>query len=180
MVTTNDPHLAERVRRLRDHGRTGKYEHAESGWGYRMDALQAAVLGAKLPHLEEWTARRRTAAERYNRLLAGAEIFTPAERPYNRHVYHCYVIRSPRRDALAQYLGSQGIGVGVHYPIPLHLQPASQALGLSRGSLPVAEAVAGQVLSLPIYPEITPAQQQYVADAVKAFVESGPQLVRDA
>ena len=94
MVTTDDPDLAARVRRLRDHGRTGKYEHAEVGWGARLDALQAAILGAKLPHLDEWNDARRAAAGRYNALLADCDIVTPAERPYNCHVYYCYVIRT--------------------------------------------------------------------------------------
>jgi dTDP-4-amino-4,6-dideoxygalactose transaminase len=170
MVTSNNHELMERVRRLRDHGRVGKYEHVELGWGYRLDAIQAAILGAKLPHLEEWTEKRRAAARRYDELFAGTEIVTPVERPYNRHVYHCYAIRTPRRDELAEYLSKQGIGVVIHYPIPMHLQPAYKQMGLGRGTFPVAEATADQVLSLPMYPEITPEQQQRVTDAVKAFV----------
>jgi len=169
MVTSNDPELMTRIRRLRDHGRIGKYEHAELGWGYRLDALQAAILGAKLPHLEDWTERRRAAAERYAALLKGTDVITPIERPYNRHVYHCYVIRTPHRDALVREFAAQGIGVGVHYPIPMHLQPAFAALGQARGAFPVAEAASEQVLSLPIFPEITPSQQERVTAVIRTF-----------
>jgi dTDP-4-amino-4,6-dideoxygalactose transaminase len=170
MVTTHDPELAERVRRLRDHGRTGKYEHVELGWGDRLDALQAAILGAKLSHLEAWNTARRAAAARYDALLAASDIVTPIEAAGNRHVYYCYVIRSPRRDALVEHLTQAGIGAGVHYPLPLHLQPAYRPFGLGRGSFPVTELVADQVLSLPMYAEITPEQQSRVADAIRAFV----------
>jgi dTDP-4-amino-4,6-dideoxygalactose transaminase len=169
MVTGSDPALLSRIRRLRDHGRVGKYEHVALGWGSRLDALQAAILGAKLPHLERWTEQRRAAAARYTDLLAGLEVVTPTERPYNRHVYYCYVIRSPRRDALAAHLAAQDIDTIVHYPIPMHLQPAYRGLGLGPGTYPVAEAAAAQVLSLPMFPEITPEQQARVADAVRTF-----------
>jgi dTDP-4-amino-4,6-dideoxygalactose transaminase len=171
MVTGNDPALMARVRRLRDHGRVGKYEHVELGWGSRLDALQAAILSAKLPHLERWTEQRRAAALRYNALLSGAEVGTPTERPYNRHVYYCYVIRTPRRDDLAAHLAGQGIDTGVHYHIPMHLQPAYRAMGLGPGTYPVAEVAAQQVLSLPMFPELTPDQQTRVADAIRAFVD---------
>jgi dTDP-4-amino-4,6-dideoxygalactose transaminase len=170
MVTTADPELAARVRRLRDHGRTGKYEHAEVGWAARLDGLQAAILGAKLPHLDECNDARRAAATRYNALLAGSDVIIPAERAYNCHVYYCYVIRTPKRDELFYELGARGIGAGIHYPIPLHLQPAYKPLGLLPGAFPVSEAAADSVLSLPMYPEITPEQQSVVASAIKAFV----------
>ncbi len=170
MVTGNDPALMARVKKLRDHGRISKYEHDELGWGYRLDALQAAILGAKLPYLEDWTERRRAAAQRYNDLLADYDVVTPVERSYNRHVYHCYVIRAADRDGLVAHLSGQGIGVGVHYPLPLHLQPAFANMGLARGAFPVAEAASEQVLSLPMYAEITPEQQARVADAIKACV----------
>ncbi len=170
MVTTADPDLAAHLRRLRDHGRTSKYEHAEVGWGARLDSLQAAILGAKLPHLEEWNTCRRAAALRYNALLAGCGVVTPAERPYNCHVYYCYVIRAPKRDRLFVELTARGIGAGIHYPIPLHLQPAYRALGWLPGAFPVSEAAADGVLSLPMYAEITPEQQALVASAIKACV----------
>ncbi len=169
LVTTDNPEIDARVRRLRDHGRVGKYEHVELGWGYRLDALQAAILAAKLPHLEDWVERRRAAAVRYRALMAGCEVVTPAERVYNRHVYYSYAIRSPRRDALVEHLTRSGIGVVIHYPIPMHLQPVYRAMGLSRGAFPVAEASADQVLSLPMYPEITAEQQSLVAQTVREF-----------
>jgi dTDP-4-amino-4,6-dideoxygalactose transaminase len=169
MVTGSDPDLLAHIRRLRDHGRVGKYEHVELGWGSRLDALQAAILNAKLPHLEAWTEQRRAAAARYDELFIASEVVTPTARPYNRHVYYCYVIRSPRRDALAAHLAAQGIDTVVHYPIPMHLQPAYRGMGLGPGAFPVAEAAAQQVLSLPIYPEITPEQQGRVAGAVRSF-----------
>jgi dTDP-4-amino-4,6-dideoxygalactose transaminase len=170
MVTGNDPVLLARVRRLRDHGRVGKYEHVELGWGSRLDALQAAILGAKLPHLETWTEQRRAAAARYDDLLSGMDVVVPTERPYNRHVYYCYVIRSPRRNALAAHLAEQGIDTVVHYPIPMHLQPAYREMNLGPGKYPVAEAAAEQVLSLPMFPEITLEQQQQVVEAIRTFV----------
>jgi dTDP-4-amino-4,6-dideoxygalactose transaminase len=170
LVASNHPDILARVRRLRDHGRVGKYEHVELGWGYRLDALQAAILRAKLPHLETWVAQRRAHAQRYNALLAGCEVVTPTEREYNRHAYYSYVIRASRRDALAEHLTRAGIGVVIHYPIPMHLQPVYRTMGLSRGAFPVAEAAADQVLSLPMYPELTLEQQERVVEAVRAFV----------
>jgi dTDP-4-amino-4,6-dideoxygalactose transaminase len=170
MITTNDAALADRVRRLRDHGRTGKYEHVEMGWGERLDAVQAAILSVKLPYLETWNTERRLAAARYNTLLADTDVVTPVEAPGNQHVYYCYVIRTPHRDALVEHLKAAGIGTGVHYPLPLHLQPAYESLGLRRGSFPVTEMAAEQVLSLPMYAEITPEQQSRIAGAVRAFV----------
>jgi len=171
MVVGNDPELMDRVRRLRDHGRISKYEHGELGWGYRLDALQAAILGVKLPHLDDWNDARRAHAARYNDLLADTEVVTPTEPEHVKHIYHCYVIRTPRRDELVEHLKSQGIGVVIHYPLPLHLQPAYKGLGHQPGDFPISEACAREVLSLPMYPELTPGQQERVAEAVKAFVE---------
>jgi len=170
MVVGNDPELMDRVYRLRDHGRISKYEHGEPGWGYRLDALQAAILGAKLPHLDDWNDARRAHAARYNELLSDTEVVTPTEAEHVKHIYHCYVIRSPRRDALVEYLKSEGVGVVIHYPLPLHLQPAYRSLGYRPGDFPISEACAREVLSLPMYPELTDEQQQRVVEAVKAFV----------
>ncbi|HEU4388094.1 MAG TPA: DegT/DnrJ/EryC1/StrS family aminotransferase, partial [Blastocatellia bacterium] len=123
-VTGNDPELLERVSKLRDHGRLSKYEHDEIGFGERIDALQAAILRAKLPHLEEWTEARRRNAGLYSELFAGSKLISPREAANVRHVYHLYVIRWPGRDMLLDHLKSKGIGAGVHYPVPLHRQPA--------------------------------------------------------
>jgi len=170
MIVGNDPELMDRVRRLRDHGRISKYEHGELGWGYRLDALQAAILGVKLRHLDDWNAARRAHAARYNELLADTEVVTPTALEHVKHIYHCYVIRSPRRDALVEHLKAEGIGVVIHYPLPLHLQPAYKDLGYQPGDFPVSEACAREVLSLPMYPELRAEQQERVAEAVKAFV----------
>lgn len=169
MVTGNDPALLARIRRLRNHGRTSKYEHVEVGWGERLDTLQAAILQVKLPYLEQWSEARRALAARYNALLADCEVVTPYEAPWARHVYHLYVIRTPQRDALLAHLHQAGIGAGIHYPLPLHQQPAYQAdyEGLR---LPVTEASAAQVLSLPLYPEMSEAQQDRVVEAIKEVV----------
>jgi dTDP-4-amino-4,6-dideoxygalactose transaminase len=167
-VTGNDPALLDRVRSLRDHGRTTKYEHVEIGFAERMDALQAAILAAKMPHLEAWTDARRAAAARYDHLLEGADLTTPEVARNVRHVYHLYVVRSVERDALHARLKSNGVGAGIHYPIPLHRQPAYVALGYGDVSLPVTEKAAAEVLSLPIYPEITEEQQAHVVASVAA------------
>ncbi len=172
LVTGNDPDLIQRVRKLRDHGRTSKYEHDEVGWGYRLDALQAAILGAKLPHLEAWTEARRAHACRYNELLSDSDVTAPVALAHNRHVYHCYVVRTPRRNELAEHLKAAGIGVVIHYPLPLHRQPAYHGLGYAPGSLPVSEACAEQVISLPMFPELTAEQIERVATTVKSFVGS--------
>jgi dTDP-4-amino-4,6-dideoxygalactose transaminase len=168
-VSGNDAARLAWIRRMRDHGRTTKYEHTDVGYAERIDALQAAILAAKLPHLEAWTEARRAAARRYDALLAGAGVGLPEESAGVRHVYHLYVIRSKRRDELLEHLKSHGVGAGVHYPIPLHRQPAFQDLGYGSVSLPHTERAAAEVLSLPMYPELTEDQQRYVADAVRSF-----------
>lgn len=170
MVTGNDETLLARVRSLRDHGHTSKYEHQEVGWGERLDALQAAILGAKLPHLEAWIVARRAHARRYTELLAGCDVMTPYEALCARHVYHLCVIRTPRRDDLLAHLRAKGIGAGIHYPIPLHRQPAYLREGYGDVRLPVTEQVTAEVLSLPMYPELTEDQLVYVAEAVKEFL----------
>jgi len=172
MVTGNDEELLAKVRRLRDHGRISKYEHHEVGWGERLDALQAAILGAKLPHLESWTEARRAHAYRYTELLNDSEVVTPYEAPTVRHVYHLYVIRTPRRHDLLAHLKAKGIAAGIHYPLPLHRQPAYLQQGYGDVHLPVTERVAGEVLSLPMYAELTENQMAFVAEAVKEFVSA--------
>lgn len=166
-VTSNDESLLSRVAKLRDHGRTTKYEHDEIGFGERMDALQAAILRAKLPHLENWTEARRSHARLYNELLADCDIATPFESPDVRHVYHLYVIRTSRRAAMLEHLHSKGIAAGIHYPIPLHRQPAYLKQGHGKVSLPVTEEITAEILSLPMYPELTREQIEFVASAVR-------------
>lgn len=166
-VTSNDPAVIERIRRSRDHGRTSKYEHVEVGFAERLDALQAAVLRAKLAHLDRWTEARRGHAQRYAQLLSGLDIALPEEGPDARHVFHLYVIRSKRRDAVLDRLRSAGIMAGIHYPIPLHRQPAYIALGYGDVALPETERAADEVLSLPMYPELVDAQLVHVADTLR-------------
>ena len=166
-VTSNDPELLGRVRKLRDHGRTSKYEHDEIGYGERLDALQAAILGAKLPHLADWTAARRRHARRYSELLAGADVTTPTEDPLDEHAFHLYVLRSDRRDALLAHLIQAGVGAGIHYPVPLHRQPAYR--GLPPVSLPATDLAAAQVLSLPLFPELTDEQIEYTVEQIGRF-----------
>jgi dTDP-4-amino-4,6-dideoxygalactose transaminase len=166
-VTGNDESLLAKVAKLRDHGRTTKYEHDEIGFGERMDALQAAILRAKLPHLEDWTKARRAHARFYNELLADCDVVTPFESPDVRHVYHLYVIRTSRRAAMLEHLQSKGISAGIHYPIPLHRQPAYLKQGHGDVSLPVTERVVSEIVSLPMYPELTREQIEYVASVVR-------------
>jgi dTDP-4-amino-4,6-dideoxygalactose transaminase len=168
-VTGNDEALLQKVRKLRDHGRSSKYEHDEIGFGERIDALQAAILGAKLPHLEAWTESRRRLAGRYVERLAGSAVQTPRETPDLRHVYHLFVVRTPARDRLLEHLKHGQVGAGVHYPVPLHRQPAFRA---SHGSLrlPETERAAGEILSLPLYPEMPDAH----VDEVARLVREGP------
>lgn len=176
MVTTNDANLAERVRQLRSHGAQTKYTHTLVGGNFRLDALQAAVLGAKFPHLDAWTAARRRNADTYRALFADAQtggspspISLPAEAAARRHVYHQFVVQSPRRDALLERLRERRIGAAVYYHTPLHLQPCFAGLGYEAGDFPHCEAAAARSLALPIYPELTPAMQEEVVCAVVEF-----------
>ena len=169
-VTTNDPTLAEQVRLLRNHGRRAKYEHEIKGFGERLDTLQAAVLAAKLPYLDGWTAARQRLAARYDALLVDCEVTTPVIAPQATSAWHLYVVRTPRRDELLDHLNRNGVGAGVHYPLPLHLQPAYADLGYRRGALPVTEEVAATCLSLPLYPELTDAQQDRVVALIHEFL----------
>jgi dTDP-4-amino-4,6-dideoxygalactose transaminase len=173
MVLTNDAEVVERMRILRVHGSKPKYHHRVVGGNFRLDALQAAVLGVKLKHLAGWTKARRENADRY-RALFGAraldEVVLPEDRPG--HIYNQFVIRCRRRDELQRFLQERGIGSEVYYPIPLHLQPCFAELGYRDGDLPEAEAAARESLALPIYPELTDAAQQYVVDQVREFYGS--------
>jgi dTDP-4-amino-4,6-dideoxygalactose transaminase len=168
-LVTNDADLAARARMLRDHGRRDKYEHLIVGYGYRLDALQAAILGAKLPHLDAWNARRRELADCYTELLSNGDLELPYCPPHITSVYHIYCIRHKNRDGLQKHLKARGIETGIHYPIPLHLQPVYQNLGYQRGDFPHTEKAAGEILSLPMYPELTDAQVEMIVEAVKEF-----------
>ncbi len=169
VVTSNDE-IAHKVRLLRDHGRESKYEHLEIGYGERLDALQAAILAVKLRYLEKWNKARRARAQYYNELLADCNVTIPYESPDALHVYHLYVVRTPNRDALLAALKRQGIGASVHYPLPLHRQPAYLLEpGCADVHLPIAETAAAEVLSLPMYPELSKKQQEVVARAIKDF-----------
>jgi dTDP-4-amino-4,6-dideoxygalactose transaminase len=170
MMVTKDEALAERLRRLRTHGGAKQYHHEEVGFNSRLDAVQAAVLLAKLPHLEGWSAARRERAARYTAAFAGMTgVCPPKTDPANEHIFHQYTVRAERRDALAAHLMANGIGSAVYYPLALHLQPCFAQLGYRPGSLPVTEAATSAVLSLPIYPELNDAQQDAVIAAVKTF-----------
>ncbi|HEY2944268.1 MAG TPA: DegT/DnrJ/EryC1/StrS family aminotransferase [Vicinamibacteria bacterium] len=167
-VLVNDPALAARLRRLRNGGQADRYHHAEPGINSRLDEMQAAVLRVGLRHLEPRNARRRELAELYRRELAGiGPLMLPTEQPYARSNHHLFVVRHPRRDALMDGLKQRGIATLIHYPVPLHLQGAFAALGGRRGDLPVAEKAAGEIVSLPLYPEMTDAQALAVAAAVR-------------
>ena len=172
MVTQRDD-LAERLRRLRVHGGVKTYYHDEVGYNSRLDALQAAVLSAKLPHLEKWSAARRRNAAYYNEAFAGlSDVRTPVIDDRNESIYNQYTLRVPRRDALLEHLKQRQIGAAVYYPLPLHLQPCFAYLGYTAGAFPVAEAAAREVLSLPVYPELTEAQLDEVVGAVRSFFQS--------
>jgi dTDP-4-amino-4,6-dideoxygalactose transaminase len=166
-ITTNDNALADRIRMFRDHGQARKYHHDVVGWNARMDGIQAAVLQLKLPHLDPNNDLRRAHAAQYAELLADIPgLRTPLESPHGRHVYHVYALRVPDRDRILNDLQQRGIGCGIHYPIPVHLQQAYASLSHARGAFPIAERCAGEFLSLPMFPELTEDQVAAVAQAV--------------
>lgn len=166
LITTGSPHFARTMRLLRDWGQDAKYQHVLKGFNYRMDALQGAILRVKLGHLEAWGEARRLQAAEYDRQLAGTEVLTPAVDPELKHAYHIYAVRSGERDELRSSLHARGIETAVHYPLPIHLQPAYAGLGYRDGDFPQSEALAREVLSLPIYPELGIEAVRYVAEAV--------------
>jgi dTDP-4-amino-4,6-dideoxygalactose transaminase len=164
----NDPATAAALRRLRNGGQRDRYHHESFGVNSRLDELQAALLRVGLRHLPAWNERRRALAEFYTRELAGSGVEPLREQPYARSVAHLYVVRHARRDALAQALARRGIGTLVHFPVPLHLQPAFAFLGGKPGDLPVAERASREILSLPLYPELAEETARRVVDAVHA------------
>lgn len=177
-VTTNDEVLAQRIRMIRDHGQNKKYHHLVEGYNGRLDAMQAALLRVKLPLLNEWNTKRRAAATRYNELLGAAgNVRTPYEPSWSRANYHLYVVVcGDDRDELQRHLTANNVGTGLHYPIPLHLQKGYTSLGYDAGDLPVTEELAGEILSLPIYPQIRKDQQKQAVDSLLQFYQ--PQVAR--
>jgi dTDP-4-amino-4,6-dideoxygalactose transaminase len=170
-ATTNDAVLAERMKMLRDHGQAKKYYHDVEGYNGRLDAIQAGLLRAKLVHLAKWNAQRRERAAEYHRLFATADeaVVLPFEPSWSRSVYHLYVVRADDRDGLMNHLKKVGIGSGIHYPIPLHLQKAYTGLNYRLGDLPVAEKAAAEIVSLPMFPQLTAEQQARVVEEVLRF-----------
>lgn len=168
-VTTNNPEYAGTVRMLRDWGQDRKYHHVLRGYNYRMEGFQGAILRVKLRHLEKWTEARRAIASKYNQLLADCGLELPTEMPWARHVYHVYTLRAEDRDSLQAALQTEGIQTAIHYAVPAHLQPAYADLGYSRGAFPHSEKAAKEVLSLPVYPEMTDNQIHKVADALASL-----------
>lgn len=173
VVATNNDELAERVRLLRNHGMSPKYYHSAIGGNFRLDAIQAAVLRVKLPHLAAWTEARRANADRYRQMFADAgladTVVMPPERPDRRHVYNQFVIRVPDRDGLKRHLDASGVGTEIYYPVPFHLQACFAYMGHQPGAFPHAEKAAAEVLALPIYPELTAGQQQYVVERIASY-----------
>jgi dTDP-4-amino-4,6-dideoxygalactose transaminase len=182
-VVTDDPALADRLRLLRQYGWREQYRSEVRGVNSRLDELQAAILRVKLRHLDAWNARRRALAARYRELLAGSDLVLPAELPDGVHVYHLFIVQTPQRDELRDHLRRAGIGTGIHYPIPAHLQAAYRDLGGQPGQLPVTERLAREVLSLPLFPELTDAEVEQVVEAIHetpGIRESGNQGTRES
>ena len=175
-VTTNDPEVANKIRMLRDHGQSKKYYHDIEGYNGRLDAIQAGILRIKLQRLSEWNDRRRQAAARYLELFqeAGAPEVAPFEPKWARSNYHLYVIRVRDREVVMSHLSAAGIGTGIHYPVPLHLQKAYRSLGYSHGAFPACERVASEIISLPMFPQLSGEQQVYVVKTLMSFAVPAP------
>jgi dTDP-4-amino-4,6-dideoxygalactose transaminase len=168
-VVTNDAAVAEKIRLLRNIGQKVKYYHEVKGFNNRLDTMQAAVLKVKLPYLDGWNAERRRAAATYADLMAGLPLVTPHTADYAEHIFHLYVVRVENREALMEHLKNLGVATGLHYPIPIHLQPAYSELGYKRGDFPITEAYAESILSLPIFPELDDEKVAYVVDGIRDF-----------
>ncbi len=169
-VVTSDRDLAEKVRRLANHGRTAKYDHSIEGVNSRLDGLQAAILDVKLRHLEDWSAKRLENAQEYNRLLSDVEVvITPNIHDGRRHVFHLYVLRVPNRDELLKYLRENGIGAGIHYPIPCPFLEAYRERGFRTEDFPVSSKIADEIISLPMFPELTADQKETVSELIRSF-----------
>jgi len=170
MVLTNDDEIADRVRKLRVHGSATKYQHVYLGVNSRLDSIQAAVLNVKLNYIDQWNEMRRQNAEKYNERLKDTPAITPFVADTNEHIYHQYTIQVDDREGLQAYLKENEIATGIHYPIPLHLQPAYQSLGYKKGDFPVAEEVSSHVVSLPMYPELPEEHIDYTTEHIKKFL----------
>ncbi|MFQ6003677.1 MAG: DegT/DnrJ/EryC1/StrS family aminotransferase, partial [Candidatus Zixiibacteriota bacterium] len=170
MVVTNDPEMAEMIRILRVHGSKPKYYHSTVGYNSRLDTIQAAILGVKLKYLDDWTKKRRKHAEVYNSAFKDLDMISPKEKSFNYHIYNQYTIAVKNRDELRKYLKEKEIGHDSYYPVPLHLQECYKSLGYKKGDLPVSEKKSEEVVSIPIYPELTQEEQEYVISTIKEFV----------
>lgn len=170
-VATNSDELAEEIQKLRNHGREEKHVHAKEGFNSRMDALQAAILLEKLNHLNDWVEKRRENVRFYNELLSET-IDAPLEKDGKKHVYHLYVIRTKKRELLQKVLKENNISYGIHYPLPLHLQPAYKHMNLKKGDFPETEKAADEILSLPIYPELEKEKIKYVCEKIKSALST--------
>jgi dTDP-4-amino-4,6-dideoxygalactose transaminase len=174
MVVTSNPEFARTIRMLRDWGAEKKYHHMLKGYNFRLEGIQGAVLRVKLRHLEKWTEARRAAAKRYDHLLIGSGVGLPQQMDYARHVYHIYAVRTTDRAAMQDALNAQGVQTGIHYPFPVHMLPAFADLGYTAGQFPHSERAASEVLSLPMFPELTADQSVAVSEAVHAFGDRQP------
>jgi len=173
-VTTDDAEMARKIRMLRDHGQSKKYYHDIEGYNGRLDSIQAGILSVKLRYLAEWNRKRQEAASRYHEMLSSIEgVMAPHQPEWSKSVYHLYVVRVQDREELQKHLAAAKIDTGIHYPIPLHLQKAYENFGYKKGDFPVTERVAGEIVSLPMYPGLTPEQQRRVVDKVQEFTMAG-------
>lgn len=168
-VVTNSDEFAKKLNSLRNYGQKQKYVHVEKGTNSRLDTVQAAILNIKLRHLDEWNAARRNHATLYSDSLAGQNLIVPALDPRSTHIFHLYVVRTAHREELQKHLASRGIQTGIHYPIPIHLQEAYADLGFKKGAFPVTEKLADEILSLPMYAELSPQQIEFVLEAIASF-----------
>jgi dTDP-4-amino-4,6-dideoxygalactose transaminase len=173
MAVTNNPEYDRTMRMLRDWGQESRYHHVLKGYNYRMDGVQGAILRVKLRYLDQWTEARRTHAAQYDKRLADLSLKTPVAMPYSYHVYHIYAVRSPQRDRLQTALKANGIQTGIHYPIPVHLQPAYADLGYHLGAFPHSEKVAKEEFSLPLYAELTSIQVDTVTECLQRILQEG-------
>ena len=171
MIVTHDVAVAEKARMLRSHGEKEKHHHSLLGHNFRLEELQAAILRVKLKKLDEWNAKRIAVARAYQKSMENPEIILPRESSESEHVYHLFVVRSKQRDELVAHLAARGIKTGIHYPVPIHLQPAFQYLGHSKGDFPVTEKLAGEILSLPMHPYLKDEEIKYVADSLNNWKE---------